>query len=116
MILQYLASASCLNHGIFGFPTWYQYLSCNSDGSPVINNINDIWSIVAAIVDILLKFSALLAVGIVIYAGATYMTSGGNAEKTNRAKNTLISAAVGLLICSISIALVHFIAGSFKSS
>ncbi|MEI6249254.1 MAG: hypothetical protein WCP00_01460 [bacterium] len=112
MIFQYLAVA-CLNHGILGLPTWYQYLNCNSDGAPIINNINDIWSIAAAIIDILLKLSALIAVGITIYGGAQYMTSSGNAEKTNKAKNTIISAAIGLLICSISITVVHFVAGSF---
>jgi hypothetical protein len=42
------------------------------------------------------------------------MTSQGSSDKTSRARDTIIAAAVGLLICSIAIAVVHFVGGIFK--
>ncbi len=108
MIFQYLAAA-CVDHGILGLTTWYQYLNCNSVGAPIINNINDIWSIAAAIIDILLKLSALIAVGITIYGGAQYMTSSGNAEKTNKAKNTILYAVIGLAVALTAEILINFV-------
>ena len=115
MIINFLFAAACSNGGFFlGFPTWYEFLKCNSTGSPELSKITDIWAILAAVIDILLRLAALLAVGMIIYGGATYMTSQGSSDKTNRARETIISAAVGLLICSISIAIVHFVGGIFK--
>lgn len=114
MIINFLFAAACSNGGFLGFPTWYEFLNCNSTGSPELSKITDIWAILAAVIDILLRLAALLAVGMIIYGGATYMTSQGSSDKTNRARGTIISAAVGLLICSISIAIVHFVGGIFK--
>ncbi len=96
------------------FPTWYEYLQCNSDNSPILNNINDIWLIVAAIIEILLRVAALVAVGIIIFAGVEYTTSQGEPEKTGRALKTIISAAIGLAICVLAAVIVSFIAGSFN--
>ena len=96
--------------GLLGFPKWYEFLPCDG-ASPKINGINDIFGIIAAVIDILLKFSFYLALAMVIYGGIKYLTSQGSPDKTNKAKSTLISAAVGLLIASISIAVVKFVGG-----
>jgi hypothetical protein len=114
MIINFLSAAVCSKGFFFNFPAWYEFLKCSSTGSPELSKITDIWAILAAVIDILLRLAALLAVGMIIYGGATYMTSQGSSDKTNRARETIISAAVGLLICSISIAIVHFVGGIFK--
>lgn len=100
-----------------GFPAWYHYLQgTNTSGScsPQLTSLSAIWLIVAAVIEILLRLAAIAAVGIIIYAGVQYSTSSGNPEQTSKSLNTIISAAVGLLICVASAALVTFIAGSFK--
>ena len=102
---------------LFGIPSWYQYLSGTSTSSgctPLLGSISDIWLIVAAVIEILLRLAALAAVGVILYAGIEYTTSQGNPERTGRAMRTLIGAAVGLIICILSAAVVTYIAGIFK--
>lgn len=114
MILINIFSSACVNGNFFLLPSWNEFLPCSASGAPTITGINDIWLILEAVIDILLRLAALLAVGMIIYGGATYMSSQGNPDRTNRARGTIISAAVGLLICSIAIATVHFIGKVFK--
>ncbi len=113
----HFAGPSCPGGSFIGLPPWYKYLpgSTTSMGcSPQLTSINDVWLIVAAVIEILLRIAAIAAVGIIIYAGIEYTTSQGNPERTGRALHTIIGAAVGLAICILSAVLVTFIAGSFK--
>jgi len=117
---------SLLSHPIFAcggntsnflaFPTWYEYLpsSTGPTCTPSLASLSDIWLIVAAVIEILLRIAAIMAVGFVIYGGIQYSTSQGSSERTNAAKSTLISAVVGLVICIVASVVVAFIAGSFK--
>jgi len=107
------AASTCKGSSFFSLPTWYEYLTCNSSGSPQLTSISDIWKIVAAVIEILLRVAALVAVGLIIYAGIQYSTSQGNPQQTSKALSTIINAAVGLVICIISAVVVTFIAGSF---
>lgn len=116
-----LAKGSFLN-----FPTWYHYLSgiqvqSSSDPShpafvcnPTFGSLSDIWLVVAAVIEILLRIAALAAVGFVIYGGFNYITSQGEADKTGRAKNTITDALIGLLITVIAATVVSFVARSIK--
>lgn len=109
-----LATVACNNpsSNFLAFPTWYEYLCLNSNGHPTISNINDVWLIVAAIIDILLRVGAILAVIFIIYGGIRYITSQGNPEQTNHAKNTILSAVIGLIITIVASVVVGFIAGA----
>jgi len=110
--------------GFLGFPTWFQYLdgemvSTNNGFTvaekcqPVINGLNDIWKIVAAVLDILLRVASIAAIIFVLYGGVVYIISQGSPDKTKQALNTIINALVGLIITIIAAAVVGFIAGSF---
>ncbi len=110
-----LFAASCGQYTILSFPTWYVYLqrdptTCN----PKITSLTDIWLIVAAIIEILLRIAALAAVVFVIYGGILYTTSQGSPEQTGQAKNTIVNALIGLAIAVIAAATVAFIAGRFN--
>lgn len=94
------------------FPTWYEYLCLNSSKHPVITNLTDIWLIVAAIIDILLRVGAILAVIFIIYGGIKYITSQGSPEQTNAAKNTILNAVIGLIVTILASVVVGFIAGA----
>ncbi len=118
--------AACSGGGSFlGLPHWYEYLNSVTVTAPPasdippqcvpqITNITDIWLIVAAIVDILLRVSALIAIFIVIYGGIQYVTSQGDPGKTSKARQTVINALIGLAIAITSTIIVTFIAGQFK--
>jgi ABC-type Fe3+ transport system permease subunit len=108
----------CAGGSFLGFPKWYKYL----DGytvqgtacAPQIKQISDIWLIVAAFVEILLRIGAILAVIFVIYGGIQYITSQGEPAKTNQARQTVVNALIGLVISIGATTLVTFVAGRFK--
>jgi len=98
-------------------PTWYSYLPSQTDTfghcTPQILGLDDIWLIVAAIIEILLRIAAIAAVAMVIYGGIQYTTSQGSPEATSKAKSTIINALIGLALSVIAASLVAFLAGSF---
>ncbi len=69
----------------------------------------DIRLTVARVIRILLGFLGVLALGIVLYGGFTYMTAAGNAEKVEKALKILRNASVGLLIILSSYGIVSFV-------
>ncbi len=108
------STGSGSSSGFFSFPTWYEYLCSSSNGNPQITNINDIWLIVLAIINILLRVAAMIAVFYIIYGGIKFMTSQGNPEEINKAKSTVLSAVIGLIICVIADVSISFIAGQIQ--
>lgn len=110
---------SCPGGDFLIFPKWYKYLEGTTDPitgvcGPTLNGLNDVWLIVAAVIEILLRVAAIIAVGMVIYGGVTYITSQGEPDKTNRARSTIINALVGLLLAVMAAAVVNFVARSIK--
>ena len=107
-----------------GFPHWYQYLSgiqalsdpANNSSAlicnPGITSLNDVWLIVAAVIEILLRVAAIVAVIFVIYGGVQYVISRAEPDKTNQARHTIINALVGLSIAVLAAVIVNFIAGN----
>jgi hypothetical protein len=89
--LTYFAAEKCSH--FLGFPTWYEYIRVpgGSCSEIQITNINDVWLIVAAVVEILLRVAGIFAVAFVMYGGFQYITSQAEPEKVNRAKNTIIN-------------------------
>lgn len=114
-LLVYAAKA-CSGGSFLGFPTWYAYLDGVTDPhsglcSPQITRLSDVWLIVAAIIEILLRVAAIVAVVFIVYAGINYITSQGEPEKTARARGTLVNALLGLAIAIMAAFIVTFIAG-----
>lgn len=107
---QYIAGS------FLGFPTWYEFLPTNSTGSPAFTGINDVWLIVAAVIDILLRIAAIIAIFVVIYGGIEFITSGGEPEKAASARSTVINALIGLVISVTAATLITFVAGRFNAS
>jgi hypothetical protein len=108
-----------------GFPTWYKYLSGqqiptgDATGaatvcSPRIAQLNDVWLIVAAVIEMMLRIAAIAAVLYVLYGGVQYIMSEGDPGKTAKARGTLINALVGLVIAIGAATIVSFLAGSFS--
>ncbi len=109
-------AVDCSKGGNFlGFPTWYHYLQStevNGLCSPQITGLSDVWLIVAAVIEILLRVAAIVAVIFIIYGGVSYIMSQGEPDKTSRARATITDALIGLMIAVASAAIVSFIAGS----
>jgi hypothetical protein len=100
-----------------GFPTWYKYMDGviekNGACRPALNGINDIWLILLAVIEVLLRVAVLAAIAYVLIGGFKYITSRANPDKTNQAKNTVIDGLIGLVIAVVAIAVVGFVAGRF---
>lgn len=65
--------------------------------------------IIARVINIALLFLGVIAVGLIIYAGFLWMTSGGSDEKIDQAKNILKNAIIGLVIILSAWGIASFI-------
>lgn len=72
--------------------------------------------VAANIVRIFLAFLGIIALSLMIYAGFLWMTSEGNAEKVEKAKNILKGAIIGLLIVLSAFAIASFIISQLLSA
>jgi len=97
----------------FDVPTWYKYISCDGDGNPELQNISDVWGVVAGAIDILLYVAGVAAVLFIIYGGIKFIISQGAPDKLSQARQTLIYAAAGLIISVAARAIVNFAIGKF---
>lgn len=75
---------------------------CTSD-APELQNV--VVNIINAIVGAL----GLVAVIFIVVGGVNFMTSSGDAGKVQKAKNTILYATIGLVICVLAFAIVNFV-------
>jgi hypothetical protein len=110
-------AASCKGGKFFDFPTWYKYLpGINGPNgcAPALTGINDVWLIVLAVAEILLRVAIFVAIVYIIIGGFKYINSRANPDRTAEAKNTVFDALIGLLIAVAATAIINFIARSFN--
>ena len=69
--------------------------------------------LIVKVLNWLIGGSAVVCVVMLIVAGFTYMTSGGNEDKTQKATKTLTNAIIGLVICFVAVMLVNFVLKNF---
>jgi hypothetical protein len=81
--------------------------------TPKINGINDVWLILAAIVELLLRVAALAALVFVIWGAIQFITSQGEPDRTSKAQSTIINALIGLVISVGAASVVAYVAGKF---
>lgn len=61
------------------------------------------------IIGIVLAFLGIIFLVLTIFAGITWMTSGGNQEKVTKAKNLIIHSIIGLVLILAAYATVAFV-------
>ncbi len=69
----------------------------------------DLPQLVGNIINTLLGFLGLIALVLILYAGFTWMTSGGSVEKIKTAKGILTTSIIGLAIIMSAAALTNFV-------
>ncbi len=74
---------------------------CSEDGGTLDNAIS---TILKGIILIL----GVVAVIFIVYGGVGYMTSAGDAGKVKKARETILYAVIGLIVCARSYAIVNF--------
>ena len=107
----------CTNSTTFlGVPAWYEYLTVENDGSgggcrvKAPEGKSAIILIALALVDILLRLSALVALIFVVYGGFRFTTAQGSPDAISKGKKTVVNALVGLVIAVLASQIVKFAA------
>lgn len=76
----------------------------------------DIRVIVMKIIRAVLSLLGVIALGLMLYGGFVWMTSGGSEEKIGQAKRILTNATIGLVIILSSFAIVQFFLNRFHEA
>ncbi len=118
LLQRFAATCDPSGGSFFGLPTWYKYLEGETDAFgrcvPQIGDPANVWLIVLAVIDALLRLAAIIAVGFVLYGGIQFIVSQGEPERTNQARNTIINALIGLVITMSAAGIVSFIGVSIN--
>lgn len=64
----------------------------------------------------ILYIVGIIAVVMLIIGGIKYLLSGGDSKKVTDAKNTVLYAIIGLVVCFLSFAIVNFVISALPSS
>ena len=120
--------AAC-ESGFFGFPTWYKYLAeagklddtcsiivADPDVWPVPPNafqLADIWLIVAAVIEMAIYVAGIIAVVMIIWGGFRLIISQGNPDSIKSARNSVLYAAIGLVVSISARAMMNVVMGIF---
>ncbi|MFI5240321.1 MAG: hypothetical protein ACHQUB_01255 [Candidatus Saccharimonadia bacterium] len=78
------------------------------------NSLDVIKQLIINVLQIAIALAGVVAVGIVIYGGILYITSNGNSAQITKAKDTIVSWIVGLIIIIGAYAIVAFLANIFS--
>lgn len=90
-------------------------LTANGDGTcSTPNGSPEINITLARALNIFSIIIGIIAVVMIMIGGLKFITSSGDPASTNSAKNTIIFAAVGLVIVALSQFIVHFVLERFK--
>ncbi len=77
-------------------------------GTP--GNLDDL---IIKVLNWMIGFGAVICVVMLVFAGYSYMTAGGDESKVKTAQKTLTNAIIGLVICFIAVMLVNFVLNNF---
>ena len=65
--------------------------------------------IAASVINIVLGFLGIIAVGLILYAGFKWMTAGGSEDKITEARKLLFAGVIGLIIILAAFAIANFV-------
>ena len=89
-----------LHYLIFKLSTIYEDVGLpKSDGSKLVGNVKNLVFVAATV----------LALYFLITAGMSYVTSGGSADKTKKAGQTIVFACVGLFLILMSYTIITWV-------
>lgn len=92
-----------------------QSAACSEDGSknPISGGSEGILYKITLIISVL---AGAIAVIIIVIAGISMITAGGDSQKVGNARNTIIFAVVGLIVIVLAQAIITFIVTRFTDT
>ncbi len=76
----------------------------------------DLSGSIQTILNSIIGAAGIVAVIFIVIGGINYMTSGGDTGKLKKAKDTILYATIGLIICALSFAIVNWVIGAMSGS
>lgn len=70
---------------------------------------------ITGILNGVIAVAGLVAAVYIVVGGVQYMTSAGDAGKIKKAKETILYALIGLIICALTFAIVNFVLANILS-
>lgn len=77
---------------------------------------NDLQTTLTNILNAIIGVAGLIAVIFIIIGGINYITSTGDPTKTKKAKDTILYALIGLIICALAFAIVNWAISAINNS
>lgn len=69
----------------------------------------DLFGTVTKVINVVVSVLGIVAVGVMVMGGVTFVTSQGDAAKVTKAKNTILYGLVGLIVAILAFAIVNFV-------
>ncbi len=108
-------AAACESR-FLGIPPWFRGLTdadCSiqapESGEGGLSKF--IWTIVLNIIEIALVLIGYIAVFFILFGGFQYLTGGGSATQTEKARKTILNAVIGLAIALGAVGITNLIFG-----
>ncbi len=76
----------------------------------------DVMVIAGTIINIALSLLGVVFLGLMVYGGYLWMTARGNEQQVEKAKNTIITAIIGLVIVLVAYAISYFVIDKLTAS
>lgn len=76
----------------------------------------DMPTIIGNVIKVVLGLVGIIMVIIVVYAGYLWMTAGGESDQVKKAKDWMLNATIGILICLVAYTLSTFVVGKIIES
>lgn len=83
---------------------------------PLGMGTKDVRETISSLINQAVGLLGIVAVIIIIVAGLRWMISGGDEEKTKKAKDSLVAGLIGLIIILTSFSITHFVLGSILNA
>ena len=89
---------------------------CNSNASQEVKqaagcygNTNALPGIIQNILNSVILVGGVIAAIFIVVGGINYMTSSGDAGKTKKARDTILYACIGLVVCALAFVIVNWV-------
>ena len=76
----------------------------------------DIGTVITNILQAVIAISGIIAAIFVVVGGIQYITSAGDAGKLKKAKDTILYALIGIVVCALAFAIVNWAVGVVNGS
>ena len=80
------------------------------------NNSSTLPGVIINILNAIIFVGGIVAAVFIVVGGFNYMTSAGDAGKVAKAKNTIIYALIGLVVCVLAFAIVNWAIGTLNKA